>query len=93
MTFTTPEPVASGLPHKVTSVAGRTPAGLDEFLGDTEFEIDKDGSGYVVRGCGRQHDEQVLFQEKDLGHAGKDIRVWQITGGDDGYRAAHKAIF
>ena len=93
MTYTTPEAVPSGLPHRVTSVAGRTPSRIDEFLGDTEFVIDKQGAEYTIRGCGMRGDNDVLFNEKDLEHEGKDMRIWQIWGSDQGYEAAQKAMY
>ena len=93
MTYTTPEGIPSGMPHRVTSVAGLAPSQIEEFVGETEFVIDRQGAEYMIRGCGVRDDNDVLFSEKDLEHDGKDMRIWQIWRGGEGYEAAQKSMF
>ena len=52
MTFTAAGPVASGCPYVVTDVAGRSPAGLDDFVGDIAFTVRKGDQSCQVSGTG-----------------------------------------
>jgi hypothetical protein len=93
MTFASPEPVVSGMPYTVTAVSGRGPSSLEEFVGATEFTVDKGAVPYVVWGSGALSGDLVRFHEKDKGPDGKDIRVWQITRRPDGFAAESVAMY
>lgn len=89
MTFHAATPVASGRPYHVKSCRGRVPAALSDFEGEADFAL-SDGSGtIVVRGLGAMQEGTVRFQEKDVEHGGKDVRIWHITlEADGGFTAA-----
>jgi hypothetical protein len=94
MTHFTPEPVISGWPYAVTEVAGRPPQTFDEFVHHGRFVIDRDGTPYEVVGTGVLVEDGVRFHEKDMGHDGKDVRVWQVTRIEDGtFMVQHAAAF
>ena len=88
----TPQSVISGVPYRVTTVGDDAPTGLDAFLGDTVFTLDMAGHPYVVRGIGDALDGQVRVHEKSL-VAGKDVRVWHVSEGQQGFTAEHVAAF
>lgn len=87
MTYETPGIVISGVPYAVTEVEGRTPTRLEEFIGETTFVAEHKGSPYVVAGVGSLHDDAVRFHEKVHHGHGKDVRVWHISRGADGFQA------
>ncbi len=84
MTYAAPDPVPSGRPYAVVTVAGEEPAAIEQFVGETAFTIDKSGAASEIRGIGSRNESGVRFHEKDIVHDGKDVRVWQITGELDG---------
>ena len=88
----TPLSVISGVPYPVTAAGDDAPAGLDAFLGETVFTIDMAGHPYVVRGTGDAVEGQVRVHEKSA-VAGKDVRVWHIAEGRQGFTAEHIAAF
>jgi hypothetical protein len=88
----TPESVISGVPYPVTAAGDDAPSGLDAFLGETVFTIDMGGHPYVVRGNGDALEGQVRVHEKSS-HAGKDVRVWHVSQGPQGFTAEHIAAF
>lgn len=88
----TPQSVISGVPYPVTATGDDVPSGLDAFLGETVFTIDMAGHPYVVRGNGDALEDQVRVHEKSS-HAGKDVRVWYVTQGQQGFTAEHIAAF
>ena len=83
--------VISGVAYPVASVAGRDATVLAQFLGETGFTIDIDGTPCMVNGCGGPLDGQVRFHEKD--DLGKDVRVWHIAQAGSGFTAEHIAAF
>lgn len=91
MTYTTPEPVISGVPYPVTDVGGNPAAELTDFVGTVEFQIDKNGSPYVIIGEGRERDDAVRVHEKN-GRGGKDVRVWRVYRGPDDSFLAETAL-
>jgi hypothetical protein len=91
MTFAAPDSIASGSPYQVVKVGGHSPESLKEFIGDTEFVIEGLGERHIVAGIGTLETDEVRFQEKDVRHDGKDVRVWQITGADHSFIAKHAA--
>jgi hypothetical protein len=66
-------------PYPVAEVNGRSPTGLDEFLGVTSFAVLKGDLTYRVFGTGQAATGTVRFQQQDLGWDGRDIRTWTIT--------------
>ncbi len=88
----TPQSVVSGVPYAVTSSGDGVPAGVDAFLGETVFTLDLGGRPYVVRGSGDTVDGKVRVHEKST-VAGKDVRVWYVTEGPQGFTAEHVAAF
>ncbi len=88
----TPKSVISGVPYPVTATGDSAPTSLDAFLGETVFTIEVSGEPYVVRGTGDAPGGQVRVHEKSL-IAGKDIRVWHVSQGADGFTAEHVAAF
>jgi hypothetical protein len=79
MTFFASDPVSSGLAYVVISVGGSEPERLDQFVGDATFAVSRGSAESVIAGRGSAVGDGVRFQEKDLRHAGKDVRVWQIS--------------
>jgi hypothetical protein len=88
----TPHSVISGVPYPVTATGEDRPSGLDAFLGDTVFTIDMAGHPYVVRGTGDALEGKVRVHEKST-VAGKDVRVWYVSEGAQGFTAEHVAAF
>ncbi len=88
----TPQSVVSGVPYPVTAAGEGVPAGLDAFLGETVFTIDMAGHPCVVRGTGDALEDRVRVHEKST-VAGKDIRVWYVSEGQQGFAAEHVAAF
>ena len=88
----TPESVISGVPYPVTAAGDGAPTELDDFLGETVFTIDLAGHPYVVRGTGDAPGGQIRVHEKST-HGGKDVRVWHVSKGPDGFTAEHIAAF
>jgi hypothetical protein len=87
MTDTTPEMVVSGVPYTVTSVDGRPPTTLDDFVGLTAFVVTGRTGEHQVAGEGDLHDDVVRFYEKTSGGIGKDVRVWTLRPTEDGFCA------
>jgi hypothetical protein len=88
----TPQSVISGVPYPVTTAGDSTPTGLEGFLGETVFTIDMAGRPYVVRGTGDMLDGKARVHEKSA-VAGKDVRVWYVSEGPEGFQAEHIAAF
>ena len=84
MTFAAPDATASGKPYPVTDVGGSPPRSLEQFVGECEFGIDRDGRSSRVKGVGAPGDDVVRFHEKDLDHSGKDVRVWAVRPAGEG---------
>jgi hypothetical protein len=94
MTFSAADPVASGRPYNILDVSGAAPGTLEQFLGDASFTIAKDGAESLVCGRGSPQQDGVRFQEKDMEHDGKDVRVWQVAQqGDGAFTATASAAF
>ena len=91
MTYTSPEPVISGVPYPVTDVGGGPATDLSDFVGTVEIQIDKNGAPYVINGEGRERDDAVRVHEKN-GKGGKDIRVWQVHTAPDGKFVAETSL-
>ncbi len=93
MSFSATDPVVSGQPYRVVSVDGSPPSGLEQFIGDASFAIAKDGVESQIGGQGCAHGLGVRFHEKDVEHAGRDVRTWQIADADDVFSATPIAAF
>jgi hypothetical protein len=94
MTYTTPEPIISGMRLPVVDINGKPPSALADLVDQAEFTIDQAGHAYQVKGFGLDVGGAVRFHEKDLTRDGKDIRVWQVTRSADGqFIAEHLGIF
>lgn len=79
MTYAGADPVASGRPYDVLFVEERTPTSLDDFVGEVSFTVDSSGSEKIICGVGSAAGDGVHFQEKDVAHDGKDVRVWRVS--------------
>lgn len=66
MSNSTPASVVSGIVYPILSVASRACTQLSDFLDDTEFTINNDGS-YTAKGRGSAGSDDVRFYEKDVG--------------------------
>ena len=77
----------AGVAYPVTSVAGRDATVLAQFLAETGFTVDVDGSTCLVKGRGSPQDGQVCFHESD--DLGQDVRVWHVSQVDSGFVAEH----
>ena len=84
MTFSSPDSVASGKPYMVVDVAGAAPMSLDQFMGESEFSIERSGTPSRIKGVGMALDDSIRFFEKDLDNSGKDVRVWLVRQDADG---------
>ena len=84
MTFYPPDALGSGRPYPVVDVAGKVPVSLDQFAGEADFGIERDGTVCRIKGIGADHDGRVRFHEKDVEHSGKDVRVWSVRRAADG---------
>jgi hypothetical protein len=93
MSFSSPNPVASGQAYRVVSIDGSPPSALEQFIGVTGFVVAIGDAESQIGGQGSVDGVGVRFQEKDVDHAGKDVRVWQITEADDVFSATPIAAF
>ncbi len=93
MSLSATDPVVSGQSYRVVSVDGSPPSGLEQFIGDANFAIAKDGAESQIGGQGCAHGLGVRFHEKDADHAGRDVRTWQIAEADDVFNATPTAAF
>jgi hypothetical protein len=91
MTFAAPDSIASGFPYAVVEIRGAKPSALDQFEGEAEFVLQGAGSRRVVNGSGKLRGDWIHFQEKDVSHDGKDVRVWQIKMHGSEFVAEHLA--
>lgn len=81
--------VTSGRPYHVKACRGRVPTALADFQGETDFALSTETGTTVVCGVGAARGDVVRFQEKDVAHDSKDVRVWHITvEADGGFTAA-----
>lgn len=96
MTFAAPDALPSGKPYPVSDVRGEPPTSLDQFVGDSEFGVEREGGVSRVRGTGTavgEAGETVRFHEKDQGSSGKDVRVWTVRRQSDGFTAELASLF
>jgi hypothetical protein len=94
MTYAGADPVASGRPYDVSSVNGQEPTSLDDFIGQVAFTVASAGADKIISGVGSAVGDVVHFQEKDVAHDGKDVRVWQLSANEaGGFRAEASGTF
>jgi hypothetical protein len=79
MTMATDGPVISGPAYTVTEIDGRAPTALTDCVGERTLTLVGNDLTHRVRGTGITHPAGIRFHQKDLGPAGKDVRVWTIT--------------
>lgn len=93
MTADIRQTVASGKPYPVLVPPAGPTGSLHLFVGDAEFTLDGGpGAPMVIRGHGVAHGDVVRFHQKDhIG--GKDIRVWHVSRGDQGFVAEALSAF
>jgi hypothetical protein len=84
MTQSTPEMIVSGVSYTVVQVEGRTPAGLDDFVGTKEFVVEGLTGTHTIHGEGSTVDETVRVHQKTEGLDQKDLRVWTVHAGAEG---------
>jgi hypothetical protein len=79
--------VISGKAYLVQNTRGSVPRQLGDFTGEGSVVIDLDGDEYTIWGSGVQAEDGVrLFEKSDEG-VGKDIRVWVVCQGGEGFTA------
>lgn len=67
---------STGPLYRVTEVAGRPPASLNELIGATSVTVEGRGhEGHLV-GTGVRAEQTVYFYEKESGSAGDTEAVW-----------------
>ena len=93
MTFAAPDALPSGKPYPVADVRGESPSSLEQFVGDSEFGVEREGGVSRVRGTGATVGDVVRFHEKDQGSSGKDVRVWTLRQQADGITAELASLF
>ncbi|WP_432490864.1 hypothetical protein [Kineococcus gypseus] len=81
--------VVSGRRYAVERVGGRAPSALEDFAGETSLRLTHGAEVHEVAGVGRVVDGAVRFHEKRGDPGGKDVRVWRISAGADGFEAEH----
>ena len=91
--MTVDEPVGSGLSYIVTHIDGQPPASLDDFTGEVQVTVTKDGAPTQLIGVGGETADGVRFYQKDPALHGRDIRVWLITENSGSFRAKPFAAF
>jgi hypothetical protein len=86
--------VASGRPYEVTTVNGRQPSTLQDFLSADPIAVAaRDGSqAVVICGSAADHGDEVTLYEKD-GGTGKDVRTWTISGDETRFMAVERSVF
>ena len=89
------QPVGSGVPYRVTSVAGHVPERLEDFVADGAVTVTVSCAGadidivgpVVVAG------HHAVLYEKDGAGTGKDIRKWHIHHDGGGFQAMEAGIY
>jgi hypothetical protein len=85
--------VGSGLSYIVTHIDGQPPANLEDFTGEVQVTVNKDGAPTQLSGVGGETADGVRFYQKDPALHGRDIRVWLITDNGGTFRAEPFAAF
>jgi hypothetical protein len=92
MTSDCHDPIISGPAYRITAVAGRSPADIADFVGNTDLLVETDEDQHHIFGVGAYSSDGVRFYEKDLQNEGKDVRTWSIgPSPDGGFTAEHIA--
>jgi hypothetical protein len=84
MSLNTPEPVIPSERYVVTTVDGRTPSGVSDFVGAITVTVERNGSSHELTGTAGEVDGALRLYEKGIGGGGKDVRVWDVTQEADG---------
>ena len=87
------DPVESGLSYAVTHIDGHAPGSLDEFTGEVQVTVNKDGAPTQLVGVGGETANGVRFYQKDPALYDRDIRVWMITESAGSFRAKPLSVF
>ena len=87
------DPVISGVPFPVTRPDGTAVQTVAEFVGDTTFLVHEAVRQREVSGTGvlDVSATSVRFYQKDPQHEFRDVRVWRLEAGGDGFTARHDA--
>lgn len=87
-----PVGIASAVPYAITRVAEQAAVENADFVGSVSFMIEINGEPHRINGIGALDGIGVRFFEKDQGHEGRDIRIWQICAvPGSGFMAEHAA--
>jgi hypothetical protein len=78
--------------YRVILVAGHPPVGLDDLIGATSVTVEHKGHEYRLIGTGVEHDQIVLFYQKETGSALDTGPVWTMTDHADGGLTARPPI-
>ncbi|WP_328292832.1 hypothetical protein OG218_08795 [Kineococcus sp. NBC_00420] len=87
------EAVISGQDYAVDEIvhagSSKAPSSLDEFCGDVCFQVSHGPHHHEVVGVGNLTGDIALVHEKMGDAGGRDVRVWHVAPGADGFLARH----
>jgi len=81
-----------GPSYRVTEVAGRLPARLEDFIGATTVTVGKHGHANFLIGTGVKDGQAVLFHEKETGSAPDSDPMWIFTDLGGGVTVAQPPV-
>ena len=89
------DPVSSGTCYVVTSVNGRPPLELHDFLdcAVVALTVASPHQEVTIHGSVRLDDGAVLVYEKDHDGIGKDVRTWRIQEQNGHFEAYERSTY
>jgi hypothetical protein len=91
--MTQDDPAETELSYAVTHIDGHAPGSLDDFTGEVQVTVSKDGAPTHLLGVGGEVANGVRFYQKDPSLHDRDIRVWMITESAGNFRAQPLSVF
>jgi len=91
--MTKDDPVESGRSYIITHIDGHAPGSIDDFTGEVQVTVTKDGAPTQLLGVGGETANGVRFYQKDPALHDRDIRVWLITETAGSFRAEPLSVF
>lgn len=81
----TPQMIISGVPYTVVEIDGHAaPPDLAAVAATGSFTVEGRTGLHTIAGEGTVLGDVVRFHEKTEHGVGKDVRVWEVSRGDDG---------